>query len=161
MTIDALQWLSSREAREGSYMFGVESFYDGPCAMDYDPWVHAEELGVPVVVNDRLPLHAKVAAYSRRRDAIFVRPNLTYAVERCGVAHELVHREHGDVGTTSFQEDRADRTAARRLIRPRRLEALDRLTDDPAVVALELDVTERIMRFYMRMVRQGTVYANA
>lgn len=138
-----------------AYMFGVGHFQDGPCARDYDPWEHAEILDLPVVFRDDLPDPEMVACYSEEHGAVFVRTNLHNAVERCAIAHEIVHFEYGDVGTNDLQEERADRIAARRLIRPGRLEEL--AESDPAVVALELNVTEKTMRTYMRMVRQGRI----
>jgi hypothetical protein len=137
-------------------MFGVESFYDGACWSDYDPWVHAEMLGAPIVANPTLP-GPLVAAYSRRRGAIFVRPNVPYSVERCAIAHELVHWEHEDVGTTNTQEDRANRISTLRLIRPSRLEEAAECTSDIGMMAIELQVTEKVMRLYARMVRNGTL----
>lgn len=136
-----------------AYMYGIEHFADGPCARDYDPWEHAELLDLPVVFRDDLPDPDMVACYSDEHRAVFVRPHLHTAVERCAIAHEIVHFEHGDIGTNDLQEERADRIAARRLIRPARVEEL--AESDPAVIALELGVTEKIMRTYMRMVRQG------
>ncbi|KHK96361.1 hypothetical protein LK09_15345 [Microbacterium mangrovi] len=134
-------------------MFGVDAA-DTPDARDYDPWEHADLLGARIVANPTLP-GSMVAAYSHRRRVIFVRPNLQGAVERCAVAHELVHWEHGDVGTTRWQERRADRISTLRLIRPRRLEEAASVTSDPGVMALDLQVTERVMRLYARMARDG------
>lgn len=142
-------------ANTTAYMFGAQHFVDGPCARDYDPWEHAEMLDLPVVFRDDLPEDDMVACYSHEHQAIFVRPGLLASVERCAIAHEIVHFEHGDEGTDDLQEERADRIAARRLIRPRRIEAL--IETDPAMVALELQVTEKIMRVYMRMLRQGRI----
>lgn len=142
------------ESRFG-FMFGVGGFQDGPCVYDYDPWEHAEILDVPIVFRDDLPSDEMMAAFSVEHQAIFVRSNLHAAVERCSLTHELVHFEYNDVGTTDFQELRADRIAARRLVRPSRLERLYGTTEDPAVVALELNVTEKVMRTYMRMKRNG------
>ena len=150
----AFEVSESPERRLG-YMFGVGGFDDSPCFFDYDPWAHAEMLDVPIVFRDDLPSAEMVAAFSVEHQAIFVRPNLHVAVERCGLAHELVHFENNDVGTTDFQELRADRISARRLIRPSGLERLYGTTEDPAVVALELNVTEKVMRTYMRMRRNG------
>jgi hypothetical protein len=149
-TLDSVE-LDWRRPTSGSsnYMYGVRSLVDGPCAMDYDPWVHAEDLGIPVVMNDTMPRPQMVACFSSRRNAIFVRPNLHHAVERCAIAHEIVHFEYNDIGTTRRQEDRADRIAAQRLVRPSRLEEIGALSDDPGRLALELDVTERIMSVYM------------
>lgn len=150
--------MSLADTFEGStsYMFGVSSFYDGPCASDYDPWAHAEMLGAPVVANATLP-GVMVAAYSAKRHAIFVRPNIPFAVERCGLGHELVHFEHRDRGTTNTQEDRANRTSTLRLIRPSRLRRAASMTDDIAEMAIELAVTEKVMRLYVRMARNGTL----
>lgn len=137
-------------------MFGVGSFYDGACWRDYDPWVHAEMLNAPVVANATLP-GQMVAAYSRRRGLIFVRPNLPYSVERCAIAHELVHWEYQDVGTTNSQEDRANRISTLRLIRPSLLEMAAATTTDIGMMAIELQVTEKVMRLYARMARNGTL----
>ncbi|WP_372984708.1 ImmA/IrrE family metallo-endopeptidase [Microbacterium sp.] len=144
-------------ARSTAFMYGIGHYEDGPCAFDYDPWAHAEILDLPVVFRDDLPDPSMVACYSAEHEAIFVRTNLHADVERCAIAHEIVHFEYNDVGTDDLQEERADRIAARRLIRPRRLEELSVVTGDPAVVALELHVTEKIMRVFMRMVRQGRI----
>jgi hypothetical protein len=136
-----------------STMFGVGRFDDDPVLRDYDPWEHAAALGIPIVFRDDLPSPGMVACYSHEHSAIFVRPNLHGAVERCAIAHEIVHFEHGDVGADPLQEQRADRIAARRLIRPRRLRELSGVTEDPAVIALELRVTEKVMRAYLRIRR--------
>lgn len=136
-------------------MYGVSDFEDRPSVEDYDPWEHAAMLGLPIVFRDDLPDAGMVACYSEEHTAVFVRPRLHGAVERCAIAHEIVHFEHGDVGIAPAQEQRADRIAARRLLRPRRLDELAGVTEDPAVVALELRVTERVMRTHLRMLRHG------
>lgn len=144
-------------AASTAYMYGVDHFQDGPCAYDYDPWVHAELLDLPIVFRDDLPDPDMVACYSAEHEAIFVRTNLHAAVERCAIAHEIVHFEHADVGTNDLQEERADRIAARRLVRRSRLDQFYGTSDDPAVFALEMNVTEKIMRTYERMIRQGRI----
>ncbi|WP_217181415.1 hypothetical protein [Streptomyces sp. AC495_CC817] len=158
-TIDLIDYdeFPASLAASTAYMYGVMDFQDGPCAFDYDPWVHAEILDLPIVFRDDLPDRNMVACYSPSHEAVFVRPNLHGAVERCAIAHEIVHFEHGDIGINDLQEERADRIAARRLLRPSRLDEFADITEDPAVVALELGVTEKIMRVYMRMVRQGRI----
>lgn len=135
-------------------MYGVSGIGDAPDARDYDPWEHAAALGLPIVFRHDLP-SGMVACYSHDHGAVFVRPGLHGAVERCAIAHEIVHFEHGDVGADHAQEERADRIAARRLIRPRRLRELAGVTEDPAVVALELRVTEKVMRTHLRWAREG------
>lgn len=163
MTISAIEWLDrfENDARErggtATYMYGLDSYIDGPCAINYDPEFHARELGIPIVHRHDLPTPQIMACYSRRHDAIFVRPNLHHAVEKCAIAHEIVHFEHADIGTTKTQEDRANRIAAMRLVRPSRLEEFEGVTDDPARMALELEVTETIMRWFMRLRRNSYV----
>ncbi|MDN3309597.1 ImmA/IrrE family metallo-endopeptidase [Microbacterium oryzae] len=147
--------LSSRTST--AYMYGVGNFEDGICAADYDPWVHAEQLDLPIIFRD-LPDADMVAAYSHEHRAIFVRTGLHGATERCSIAHEIVHFERNDVGEVKAQEDRADRISARRLIRPSRVRRVASMTgNDPAAIALELNVTEQVMRTWLRMVRQGVI----
>ncbi|MGH3703768.1 MAG: hypothetical protein ACRDT9_03985 [Agromyces sp.] len=156
MTIDALQWLDQRletalfQSESTQYVFGIDSYYDGPCAIDYDPWLHAELLGVPVIARSELPKSDMVACYSKRQRAIFTLAGISTAVERCAVTHEIVHHEHGDSGTSRHQEHRADRIAAKRLIRPSRLAEFRGLTDDPGRIAFELDLTEHIVNTYAK-----------
>lgn len=138
------------------YMFGVDSYYDGPCASDYNPWKHADMLGAEIVSNMTLPDDIP-AAYSRQLDVIFFRANLPEDVEYCAIAHELVHFEHKDDGKSQLQEARADRTAALRLIRPSRLSCELEEHGDIAEAARNMRVTEKVMRLYMRMVRNGTL----
>lgn len=140
-------------ARTG-YMYGTYGWTDSPCASDYDPHSHAAMLDLPIVYRD-LPDRDMVAAFSAEHRAIFLRPNLHGSVERCAIAHEIVHFEHNDIGCSPIAEARADRIAARRLIRPWRLHHAEGMTDDPGAIALELGVTERIMRAYQRAIERG------
>lgn len=138
------------ETTSTAYMFGRDSYYDGPCAFSYDPWAHASDLGLPIVYRADLPDAEMCAAYSEMHRAIFVRPGLHAAVERCAIAHEIVHFENADVGQDRAQERRADRVAARRLIMPRQVYDLAELSDDAARMAIELEVTEHIMTVFLR-----------
>lgn len=139
-----------------AYMFGVDHFYDSPCAMDYDPYVHAQMIGASLVSNMTLPRDMP-AAYSHEMDLIFFRGDQLDDEERCNITHEIVHFEHKDDGNARFQEDRAERTTALRLIRPSRLSEIMAYTDDHAEAARELRVTEKVMRCYLRMARNGTL----
>jgi hypothetical protein len=91
-----------------------------------------------------------VACYSEKYKAIFVKKLLHSAVERCAIAHEIVHYEYGDIGQDREQERRADRVAARRLVRPSRMYELAERTTDPEVLALEMNVTEHIVEVFLR-----------
>jgi len=138
------------------YMFGVDHFYDGPCASDYNPWEHAELLGAEIVSNMTLP-DDMPAAYSHQLDVIFFRAGLPEDVEHTAITHELVHFEHKDDGKHASQEVRADRTTALRLIRPSRLAEELEEHGDIAEAARNMKVTEKIMRLYLRMARNGTL----
>jgi hypothetical protein len=133
-----------------SYMFGRDHFYDGPCGRRYEPEVHAANLELPIIYRPDLPEHDIDAMYSPDYKAIYVRPGLSTAVERCAIAHEIVHFEHGDEGDDRAQEDRADRISARRLVRPSDVYDALELTDDMARVAIELEVTEKVMTIFLR-----------
>ena len=137
-------------------MYGVENFYEGCKTIDYNPWAHAEALGAQVVSNMTLPVETP-AAYSCELDVIFFRADLPEDVEYSAITHELVHFENKDDGLSQSQEDRADRIAALRLIRPSRL--ADELSEhgDIAEAARNLRVTERLMSLYLRMARNGTL----
>lgn len=156
MTLE-LPWVDADELgidfSQGT-MYGVRGWDDSPCYSDYDPWRHAAMLGIDIVHRD-LPDPRMVAAYSEAHGAIFVRTNLHSISERCGLAHEIVHAEHADVGYSEAQEERADRIAARRLIRPWRLSHFSGVTDDPGGIALELGVTEHIMETWHRAMQAG------
>lgn len=89
-----------------------------------------------------------VAAYSPDTDRIYLRPGLTPIVERCALAHEIVHWEHGDTGTAK-EEARANRISASRLIRQHELERLLAVTLDLQYIARELDVTVKTLTTYL------------
>lgn len=141
------------EASTG-YMYGVDSFYDGPCASSYDPYAHAELLEAKLVSNMSLPPD-KPAAYSHELNVIFFRADLLEDEERCAIAHEIVHFEHKDVGTTRFQEDRAERISTLRMIRPSKLSEALGFSDDYEEAARELQVTQKTMLTYLDLASKG------
>ena len=147
-----LQTLTA-EATTG-YMYGIDSFYDGQCASDYDPYVHAELLGAKLVSNMSLP-HDRPAAYSHELNVIFFRADLLEDEERCAIAHELVHFEYKDVGTTRLQEDRAERISTLRMIRPSRLSEALEYSNDYEEAAREIRVTEKMMLTYLDLASRG------
>lgn len=113
--------------------------------MTYDPWSHADALGIPVRYRPGLAWEGLW-----HHGTILLRPGLTRRVERSVLAHEIVHAEHDDQPTTDTvthtrQERRADRIAAERLITPADLRAAQRISDDPGMWCHELDVTGWIL----------------
>ncbi|GAA3591952.1 hypothetical protein GCM10022198_14880 [Klugiella xanthotipulae] len=130
-------------------MYGRDTLVDSDCSRDYDPWEHAVSLGLPVIYRSDVPEDSN-ARYSLEHRAVFVRPGLHAAVERSTIAHEIVHHEHDDEGCETMQEERADRIAAGRLIRPSLLWRYEGVTEDPGAIALELGVTDHLMLAYLR-----------
>ncbi|MEI4273893.1 ImmA/IrrE family metallo-endopeptidase [Klenkia sp. LSe6-5] len=124
----------------------------------YDPWQDAESRAdLDVVIDPDLPARRGDAWWVPMLRAIAIRADLHPTHERCVLAHELVHVDdddrqlagRGPDGTRlgRRQEQRADRTAARRLIRIRDLvAAVTTHPTDPAAVAHELDVTQHMLR---------------
>lgn len=113
----------------------------------YDPHRHAEDLGITVVYRR---LRTCNGLYVPEQRLIFLQPRLHRVHERSVLAHEIVHAEFDDRGRDDFQERRADRIAARRLIAHDELRAVTPLSDDPGVWALELDVTDHMLDVWLR-----------
>lgn len=120
------------------------------CHKHYDPAHHAEQLGLTIIYRDDVPGDDVVACYSEKHQTIFLRTNLSTTVERCAIAHEIVHYEFADVGHTREQEDRADRMAARRLIDPEQFMTATAVSNYVSDIAQTLAVTVRIMRAYLK-----------
>lgn len=135
-------------------MYGVRGFEDAPHVADYDPWEHAALLGAPLKSNTTLP-SGIVAAYSHELHAIFFQPGLPEDVERCAIAHELVHFENCDRGKSAREEARANRVSTLRMVRPSRIAELHLDHGDLRGIARGLTVTEDVMRLYARMRRNG------
>lgn len=111
----------------------------------YDPWEHAEQLGLSVRYTPSL---GTMGLYEH--GTIWLLPDMAQRVERCVLAHELSHAVHGDEPTNdralyARREQRADREAARWLISEGDLRRCAQTTDDMGAWALELDVTGWIL----------------
>jgi len=121
----------------------------------YDPWVDLEQRGdIEYIEDDGLPRGN--GWWVRWLRLVVVRADLHPTHKRCVVAHELVHADHDDVQLAGRgpdghrlgrrQEARADREAARKLIRIDDLVAALTAHADPTNVAHELDVTGDVLR---------------
>jgi Zn-dependent peptidase ImmA (M78 family) len=117
----------------------------------YDPYQHADELGLQV---EEQTLRTTHGLYIPGRDLIILRRGISQTAARCVLAHEIQHYLAGDRRVPSLpwtirQERRADRAAARRLIDPNTLFDLQQSSDDPGVWAYELQVTGDILLAYL------------
>ncbi len=114
---------------------------------NYDPHQHADEMGIEIVYRR---LRTANGLWIPEARTIFLQPRLHRVHERSVLAHELVHAEFGDVGRSAFQERRADRIAARRLVQNDELRRAARLSDDPGAWALEIGVTDHMLDIFLR-----------
>lgn len=119
----------------------------------YDPWDHAHALGYDII---RGPVSRPDHNAETHTDLalIVVAPDQSWRDERCAVAHEIPHIEHGDMPIPEGielrkRELRCDRIAAERLVNPDRLARAIIDHPDPATWCLDLDITARILRTYL------------
>lgn len=103
----------------------------------YDPHEHAADLGLTIATY---PVRTGNAFLIPEKRLILVRPRLRAAFERGVIAHEIVHYEYMDAGRAQWQEDRADRIAAQRLVDPHALARAERMYEHPQNIADELGV---------------------
>ena len=113
----------------------------------YDPWEHAERLGIHVVYGR---LRTANGLWLPEHRTIVLKPRMRALVERTVLAHELGHVCLGHLDDRPKHELQADRFAARHLIHPDRLREVAACTPDPAQWALELQVTPRVLETYLR-----------
>ncbi|WP_162421388.1 ImmA/IrrE family metallo-endopeptidase [Rothia koreensis] len=86
----------------------------------YNPFTHAEALGLRVVLKD--PGHGDDGWYDHQNRTIWLRPGMTYRAQRSTLAHEIVHHQYGDEPTHdpvwhAKREARCNRIAAHRLLK--------------------------------------------
>ena len=118
----------------------------------YSPHQALEMLGVPVV---RTWLRDTWGAWSATRRRIVIASGLSAVQERCVLAHELEHvlAAHDGCATGVLavrQERAADLEAARKLIAISDLAEVAQWADDIRLAAVELHVTERMLRIRLR-----------
>lgn len=113
--------------------------------LGYDPWVHAEDLGIEVVST---PLRTAHGLWVPDHNTIMVHSLLRFAYQRTVLAHEIGHAVHGHRDDRPKHEQQADKFAAYHLIDPGELADLYRAYSDDRQVILELGVTTRLFRSY-------------
>lgn len=121
----------------------------------YDPYQHAEELGVTILY--RPPGNGLTGLYIGHRDGrptVLLKPGMSAREERSTLAHELVHVEHDDRPTADLtwharRERRCNRVAAGRLIERESLLQLASAYEDRGMWAIELGVSGFILDAYL------------
>jgi hypothetical protein len=117
-------------------------------AGQYDPYRHADRLGIRVVHGSIRSANGLWIAEDR---LIILKRGLRTWHERQVLTHELAHccLGHGLARVTARDEFLADRWAARKLITPGSLADIAQTTPDPGVWAIELGVTDHLLHLHL------------
>lgn len=117
----------------------------------YDPFEHAESLGIQVVYGR---LRASNALWVPDFSTIILQPKMRVIQERSLLAHEIAHADLGHRSGSPKHEVLADRYAAEHMIDADRLTELLAWAPDTAKLSLELGVTTKLMQVYLNVHRQ-------
>lgn len=117
-----------------------------PRGREYDPWEHAEAIGVPVFVRR---LRTARGIYFREYGEIILSDKLRSGDLRLTLAHELGHAELLHPDDRPKHEKQADQFAAQNLICPDELADLYGWCRDEQKIVAELGVTTRLFRAYV------------
>lgn len=117
-----------------------------PRGRDYDPWEHAEHLGIEIVVRRVRTAHGR---WFPEHNAIIISNRLRVSQQRLVLAHELGHHAYCHPDDRPKYEKQADRFAAQNLICPDELADLYKWCPDEGRLIQELGVTRKILRAYL------------
>lgn len=118
--------------------------------LQYDPWHHAEALGL-TVQEVRLQARRR-GEYIHSKRLILLKPGMSHREARCTLAHEIQHAIAGDIPSPfgpafTRQERLANRRAAELLIDASEYAAAERLREGHGPsIAHDLDVTYKVLR---------------
>jgi len=119
-----------------------------PVRPDYNPWAHAQRLGVPVLITDQLP---EEQAGSTDGVRVWLSSWLRSPSMRSTLAHELVHVELGHCRPQQKEtEDLVELIAARRLVDENAWRWARRRGRDVESLAALLDVDVDHVRILLR-----------
>jgi len=117
-----------------------------PRGRAYDPWQHADDLGVEVVVRRLRTAHGR---WFPEYNQILISDRLRVGTQRIILAHELGHHAYCHPDDRPKHERQADQFAAQNLICPDELADLYKWCPDEERLVQELGVTTRIFRAYV------------
>lgn len=112
----------------------------------YDPWEHAEQLGIEVYVRRLRSAHG---LWFPEYGQILISDRLRVRDQRLVLAHEIGHGVHMHPDDRPKHEKQADQFAARNLICPEELADLYEWCPDEQRIVAELGVTTRLFRAYV------------
>ncbi len=112
----------------------------------YDPWEHADNLGIEVVVRR---LRTANGQWFPDHGVILISDRLRPRDQRLVLAHEIGHAELAHPDDRPKHEKQADQFAARNLICPDELADLYEWCRDEQKIVAELGVTRRLFQAYV------------
>ena len=112
----------------------------------YDPYQHAEQLGITVLHR---AIKTANGLWIPEHRVIVIRAGIRAVHDRAALAHEIGHAVHGHQDDRPKHEGQADLYAARKLIDPLKLKEVRRWVPDLPSLADELDVTPRLLASYL------------
>lgn len=117
-----------------------------PRGRAYDPWEHADALGLEVVVR---PIRTAHELWLPEYNTLLVNSKLRAGAQRIALAHGVGHAAQGHEDDRPKHEKQADQFAARNLICPDELADLYKWCPDEQRIVAELGVTTRLFRAYV------------
>lgn len=117
-----------------------------PRGLNYDPWEHAEMLGIEVVVRR---LRTANGLWFPEYGQILISDRLRAGQQRLVLAHEVGHGALAHPDDRPKFEQQADRFAAQNLIDPEHLDDLYKWCPDENKLVAELGVTHRLFRAFV------------
>jgi hypothetical protein len=120
-----------------------------PRGRAYDPFVHADALGIQVIFRDLTQSHE---LWMPAFNTIVLKSRMRPLGQRCALAHGIGHAALGHVTGAPSQELQADRYASLNLIDPTELARTIVWAANLVEVALELGVTQRLLSAYLTRV---------
>ncbi len=117
-----------------------------PRGREYDPWEHAERLGIEVVVRRLRTAHGR---WFPDFNTIVISNRLRAGDQRLVLAHEVAHGALLHPDDSPKHEKQANRFAAQNLICPNELADLYRWCPDERRIVDELGVTTTLFRAYV------------
>lgn len=117
-----------------------------PRGRAYDPWHHADQLGIEVVVRTLRTAHG---LWLPEHNTILIHSRLRSGAQRLILSHEVGHAALAHPDDRPKHEVQADRFAARNLICPDELEDLYKWCPDEQRIIQELGVTTRLFRAFV------------
>lgn len=117
-----------------------------PRGRAYDPWVHADQLGIQVVVRRLRTAHGR---WFPDYNTIALSSRLRAGDQRLVLSHEVGHAALLHQDDRPKHEKQADQFAARNLIDPEELADLYEWCPDEQRIVAELGVTTTLFRAYL------------